>query len=140
MSKLSSDRVNEIAPTLGNHDHDRAGDYPIEKEKGEIEQVEGRDSEKEDAVHTTLIDEALAQSHEESKLGLWKMMKLYYPGLGFGILLSLALVMEGYDLGIVRPNPPFQSRPDRSPRAVDQQFLRSGSVQTTIRADSSRYR
>ena len=100
MSKLSSDRVNEIAPTLDNHDQSRG--YPVEKEKGEIEQVEARDEgDKEDVIHTTLIDEALAQSHEESKLGLWKMMKLYYPGLTFGIILSLALVMEGYDLGIV---------------------------------------
>lgn len=103
MSKLSSDRINEVPPTLAVNTQD--GNYPAEKEKAEVEQIEGRDQDidKEDAVHTTLIDEALAQSHEESKLGLWKMMKLYYPGLTFGLLLSLALVMEGYDLGIVGP-------------------------------------
>lgn len=61
-------------------------------EETEIEQFEGVD--KDDAQHTLLIDEALQQAHEESQLGLRKMIKLYYPGLTYGMLLSLALVME----------------------------------------------
>ena len=54
-----------------------------------------------DVVHTTLIEEALAQREAESALPLIKLVKLYYPGLLYGMGLSLALVMEGMDTGMV---------------------------------------
>jgi SP family general alpha glucoside:H+ symporter-like MFS transporter len=67
--------------------------------KEEISHFEGG---KEDhGEHSTLIAEALAQVEEESKMSLWKIFKLYYPGATYGLLLSVALVMEGYDTGLV---------------------------------------
>jgi hypothetical protein len=68
-------------------------------EKAEIAHFEsGKDQY---GQHTTLIEEALAQREEESKMSLWKIFKLYYPGATYGLLLSVALVMEGYDTGLV---------------------------------------
>ena len=67
--------------------------------KEEIAHVEGGKDQY--GQHTTLIEEALAQREEESKMGLWKIFKLYYPGATYGLLLSVALVMEGYDTGLV---------------------------------------
>lgn len=51
--------------------------------------------------HNILIEEALALVEEESKMGLWQIFKMYYPGALVGLGLSLALVMEGYDTGLV---------------------------------------
>lgn len=51
--------------------------------------------------HNVLIEEALSLVEEESKMGLWQIFKMYYPGALFGLGLSLALVMEGYDTGLV---------------------------------------
>lgn len=68
-------------------------------DKAEIAHFEGEKGQHD--LHTTLIEEALAQAEEESKMGLWKNFKLYYPGATFGLLLSVALVMEGYDTGLV---------------------------------------
>lgn len=67
--------------------------------KEEISHFEGGKEEHEH--HSTLIAEALAQVEEESKMSLWKIFKLYYPGATYGLLLSVALVMEGYDTGLV---------------------------------------
>ena len=80
-----------------------------EGEKVEISQLEPDIDEKteqvvdaklQDVQHTTLIEEALALREEESKLGLWQLVKLYYPGMIFSMLLTLALVMEGMDTGL----------------------------------------
>lgn len=68
-------------------------------DKEEIAYIEGGKGE--ETQHTTLIEEALALVESESKLGLWKNLKLYWPGATYGLLLSLALVMEGYDTGLV---------------------------------------
>lgn len=68
-------------------------------DKEEIAHLEGAKGEH--GQHTTLIEEALALTEAESKLGLWQIFKLYYPGATYGLLLSLALVMEGYDTGLV---------------------------------------
>lgn len=79
---------------------EREIDTPLDlDDKAEIAHFEG-EKEHHD-LHTTLIEEALAQAEEESKMGLWKNFKLYYPGATFGLLLSVALVMEGYDTGLV---------------------------------------
>jgi hypothetical protein len=89
--------------------------------KEEIAHVEGGKDQY--GQHTTLIEEALAQREEESKMGLWKIFKLYYPGATYGLLLSVALVMEGYDTGLVS----FSSWTARSlaDTVIDQQFFRS---------------
>jgi hypothetical protein len=80
--------------------NEREIDTPLDlDDKAEIAHFEG-EKEHHD-LHTTLIEEALAQAEEESKMGLWKNFKLYYPGATFGLLLSVALVMEGYDTGLV---------------------------------------
>jgi SP family general alpha glucoside:H+ symporter-like MFS transporter len=68
-------------------------------EKAEIAHFEG--GKDQHGQHTTLIEEALAQREEESKMSLWKIFQLYYPGATYGLLLSVALVMEGYDTGLV---------------------------------------
>lgn len=67
--------------------------------KEEIAHVEG--GKEQHGQHYTLIEEALALREEESKMGLMKIFKLYYPGATYGLLLSVALVMEGYDTGLV---------------------------------------
>ena len=67
-------------------------------DKEEIAHLEGA---KGVGEHQTLIEEALALREEESKLGLLQLFKLYYPGAIYGLLLSVALVMEGYDTGLV---------------------------------------
>jgi SP family general alpha glucoside:H+ symporter-like MFS transporter len=51
--------------------------------------------------HNVLIEEALNLVEQESKMGLWQIFQMYYPGALFGLGLSLALVMEGYDTGLV---------------------------------------
>jgi hypothetical protein len=80
--------------------NEREIDTPLDlDDKAEIAHFEG-EKEHHD-LHTTLIEEALAQAEQESKMGLWKNFKLYYPGATFGLLLSVALVMEGYDTGLV---------------------------------------
>jgi SP family general alpha glucoside:H+ symporter-like MFS transporter len=77
--------------------------------KEEITHYEG--GKEEYAQHSTLLAEALAQREEESKMGLWKVFKLYYPGATYGLLLSVALVMEGYDTGLVSSFPTTRPRP-----------------------------
>lgn len=71
------------------------GDVDDKEEIAHLEGAKGYEQ------HTTLIEEALALREEEAKLGLWKIFKLYYPGATYGLLLSVALVMEGYDTGLV---------------------------------------
>ena len=78
---------------MGNNEHSITAIDDIE-EKVDIAHV---DTKSQDIVHTTLIEEALALREEESKLGLIQLFKLYYPGAIYGLLLSVALIMEGYE-------------------------------------------
>jgi hypothetical protein len=82
--------------TKDEHQIEMADDLDV---KEEVTHYEG--GKEEYAQHSTLLAEALAQREEESKMGLWKVFKLYYPGATYGLLLSVALVMEGYDTGLV---------------------------------------
>ena len=71
--------------------------FPSAEEKGDI----GISEEKyRDLVHTSLIEEALALREAEAQLGLWTLMRIYWPAMVFGLGLSLALVMEGMDAGM----------------------------------------
>lgn len=68
-------------------------------DKEAIAHLEG--GKEEHGLHTTLLEEAFALREEEGKMGLWTIFKMYYPGAIYGLLLSVALVMEGYDTGLV---------------------------------------
>lgn len=50
---------------------------------------------------TQLIEAALARSEHETTIGLKNIFKLYWRGAMWSMLLSLALVMEGMDVGLV---------------------------------------
>lgn len=78
---------------MGNNEHSITTVHDLD-EKVDIVHEEVT---KQDAIHTTLIEEALQLREDESKLGLIQLFKLYYPGAVYGLALSLALVMEGYE-------------------------------------------
>jgi SP family general alpha glucoside:H+ symporter-like MFS transporter len=57
------------------------------------------------AVHLDLDERAIAQAHssaeQEKSMGFRTVMRLYYKAAFWSGILSFALVMEGYDLGII---------------------------------------
>jgi SP family general alpha glucoside:H+ symporter-like MFS transporter len=45
-----------------------------------------------------LVSEAKIAAEEELNMGLWDAVKLYPNAVGWSILLSTAVIMEGYDV------------------------------------------
>lgn len=78
-----------------------------EDDKHEIAHYEEGDVEKEvkdvdPYSRENLIRGAIEASEAESGLGIVAMFKIYYPAAIWSMSLSVALVMEGMDIGLVR--------------------------------------
>jgi hypothetical protein len=70
-------------------------------EKGEDHHAERKVIDQALEDETLLIEAALARADEETRLGIRGIFKLYWRGAIWSMLLSLALVMEGMDVGLV---------------------------------------
>jgi hypothetical protein len=70
-------------------------------EKGEGFYVEKKSGDRAHDEETALIEAALARADEETKIGIKAIFRLYWRGAMWSMLLSLALVMEGMDVGLV---------------------------------------
>jgi len=70
-------------------------------EKGEGFYTEKKSGDRAYDEETALIEAALARADEETKIGIKNIFKLYWRGAMWSMLLSLALVMEGMDVGLV---------------------------------------
>lgn len=61
----------------------------------------------------TITREAAAATEAEHRMGLWKSLTLYPKAVGWSILLSTAIVMEGFDIVLIAnlfAYPPFQRK------------------------------
>jgi hypothetical protein len=78
--------------------------HPNELEKADIQHEEG-DIDKEilsdPYIYENLIRGAIDSSEAESKMGFVGLWKIYYPAAIWSMSLSVALVMEGMDIGLV---------------------------------------
>ena len=96
-----------------------------ELEKSEIQHEEG-DIDKEifsdPYIHENLIRGAVESSEAESKMGFVGLWKIYYPAAIWSMSLSVALVMEGMDIGLVSTIPCLLGS---VLIMIDQQFLRT---------------
>ena len=70
-------------------------------EKGEGFYTEKKTGDRALDDESQLIEAALARADEETKIGIKAIFKLYWRGAMWSMLLSLALVMEGMDVGLV---------------------------------------
>lgn len=50
---------------------------------------------------TLLIEAAIASSEKETQLPRKELFSRYWPGAVYSVLLSMALIMEGMDVGLV---------------------------------------
>jgi SP family general alpha glucoside:H+ symporter-like MFS transporter len=50
------------------------------------------------SAQKAVVQEAQAAAEVEHELGLLKSIKLYPKAIGWSVLLSTAIIMEGYDL------------------------------------------
>lgn len=85
-------------------------------------------------VHQTVTDplviqNAMAAAAEEKAMGFKAVMKIHWKAAMWSCIFSLALVMEGYDLGIVG----HLHRPGSLAERSDQLILRSSVFPQTIR-------
>ncbi|KAM5345610.1 hypothetical protein ACJ41O_011471 [Fusarium nematophilum] len=60
--------------------------------------VDGSDPSK---THANIIDHARAATHKEQKMTLLQGIKLYPKAIGWSILISTVIAMEGYDISLV---------------------------------------
>lgn len=85
---MSATRISHDAPTLTPSPDDLApapsNDPELTKEK--VLRLE------------TMLVEAEAATQSEHKLGLWQALKLYPKASAWSILISFAVVMEGFDV------------------------------------------
>jgi hypothetical protein len=91
--------------------------HPNELEKADIQHEEG-DIDKEvlsdPYIYENLIRGAIDSSEAESKMGFVGLWKIYYPAAIWSMSLSVALVMEGMDIGLVSLDVPCEKADDRS--------------------------
>ncbi|KAK8002661.1 hypothetical protein PG989_002380 [Apiospora arundinis] len=66
-------------------------------EKGPV----GQSDHAEYVPDTLLIEAAIANSDKETQLPRKELFSRYWPGAVYSILLSMALIMEGMDVGLV---------------------------------------
>ncbi|KAK6828139.1 MFS transporter- SP family- general alpha glucoside:H+ symporter [Apiospora arundinis] len=62
---------------------------------------------------TMLASEAKHAADAEQQMSLWTAMKLYPKAIGWSVLLSSTLIMEGYDLALLSAlyaSPPFNKK------------------------------
>jgi hypothetical protein len=99
--------------------------HPNELEKADIQHEEG-DIDKEvlsdPYIYENLIRGAIDSSEAESKMGFVGLWKIYYPAAIWSMSLSVALVMEGMDIGLVSLTLLSWGL------MIDQQFLRIGRL------------
>ncbi len=77
--------------SVDEHDGQKIPTVHIESEKNE--QIAKRDT-----GFAMLIDDAQAATAKEHSMSLWKGIKTYPKAIGWSVLLSTAIVMEGYDV------------------------------------------
>jgi hypothetical protein len=70
-------------------------------EKGESHYTERKVIDAALDEETAMIEAAMARADEETRIGIKAIFKLYWRGAMWSMLLSLALVMEGMDVGLV---------------------------------------
>jgi hypothetical protein len=68
------------------------------------------------AIHHTstdpeLVRRAMAAAAEEKAMGFKAVMRIHWKAAMWSCIFSLALVMEGYDLGIVSERPDWRFAP-----------------------------
>lgn len=52
-------------------------------------------------THTNVIEHARAAAHKEQKMTLMQGIKLYPKAIGWSVLISTCIAMEGYDISLV---------------------------------------
>lgn len=74
--------------------------YAKETEKTGVQHVESPDdlSPKENAAFNGFIQEAKLATEQEQAMSLWQGIKLYPKAIGWSVLLSTAIIMEGYGM------------------------------------------
>lgn len=72
-----------------------AADADVKKDFRQDEIVDGT------YTNAELVEAAQLEGEEEAKLGFKRIVRLYYPAALWSMGLSLALVMEGMDVGLV---------------------------------------
>lgn len=70
-------------------------------EDGVITNVGRRVSEVQWGGEQDIVDGAQEATEHEHKMGIWKAIKTYPKAVGWSVLASTALVMEGYDLVVI---------------------------------------
>lgn len=61
----------------------------------------GGDRRKSRMGSVALVDEAQEAADQERNMGVWQSIKTYPHAVGWSVLASTALVMEGYDLVVI---------------------------------------
>ena len=56
----------------------------------------GKDVSHADAGFLGLVDEAKVATEQEHQMSLWQGLRLYPKAVGWSVLLSTAIIMEGY--------------------------------------------
>lgn len=69
-------------------------------------------------THKTVVEHAKAATAKEQSMTLLEGIRLYPKAIGWSILISTCIVMEGYDISLInnfcklhRPTPPSPHRP-----------------------------
>jgi len=52
-------------------------------------------------THRTIIEHARAAASKEQSMTLWQGLKLYPKAVGWSLLISTCIAMEGYDISLV---------------------------------------
>lgn len=73
----------------------------VTAEDGVITNIGRRMSEFQWAGDQNIVDEAQEATEYEHQMGIWKAIKTYPKAVGWSVLASTALVMEGYDLVVI---------------------------------------
>lgn len=66
-------------------------------------QVSVSDQDQSDSAknHRTIIENARAAAAKEQGMTLWRGLQLYPKAIGWSLLISTCIVMEGYDISLV---------------------------------------
>lgn len=81
-----------MAPSISTHEAPEKLDV-AHVESNAVDNIAQRDT-----AFATIVDDAQAATAKEHSMSLWKGLRLYPKAVGWSILLSTAIVMEGYDV------------------------------------------
>lgn len=82
------------------HDRDDgSGVRPAENPSGEHYGLDG--SSDPSKTHRNIIEHARAAASKEQSMSLWQGLKLYPKAVGWSVLISTCIAMEGYDVCLV---------------------------------------